>query len=115
MLEVIASGLVFPCFFLTALECTGKTWFSKQTIMASGASAYLFGGFRLEPAQRRLLHEGSPVDLPPKAFDALVLLVENAGGLVGKEAFHAALWPRAVVSDVNLNKAIWQIRRALGD
>jgi DNA-binding winged helix-turn-helix (wHTH) protein len=83
--------------------------------MASVASAYLFGAFRLEPAQRRLLREGSPVDLPPKAFGALVLLVENAGGLVSKDTFHAALWPRAVVSDVNLNKAIWQIRRALGD
>ena len=83
--------------------------------MASATSTFVFGAFRLEPAQRRLLHEGTAVDLPPKAFDALVLLVENAGGLVSKETFHTTLWPRSVVSDVNLNKTIWQIRRALGD
>ena len=42
--------------------------------------AYEFGPFRLSPAEGRLLREGNPVTLTPKAFEALVLLVGNTYG-----------------------------------
>src|SRR5690242_2752408 len=76
---------------------------------------FTFGAFRLDPADRRLRRDGVPLDLPPKAFDALALLVERAGRLVSKDDFHAALWPRTIVSEANLNKYVWHLRRALGD
>jgi len=76
---------------------------------------FTFGAFRLDPADRRLRRDGVPLDLPPKAFDALALLVERAGRLVSKDDFHATLWPRTVVSEANLNKYVWQLRRTLGD
>jgi DNA-binding winged helix-turn-helix (wHTH) protein/tetratricopeptide (TPR) repeat protein/TolB-like protein len=76
---------------------------------------YRFGGFELDPAERRLSAAGKPVALTPKVFDTLVLLVERAGRLVSKDELMRALWPRGYVEESNLTKHIWVIRRALGD
>lgn len=72
-----------------------------------------FGPFVLDAAERRLLRDGEAVDLRPKAFDALVLLVARAGHLVSKDTFFAELWPRTIVTDASLNKCIWQLRQVL--
>jgi len=74
-----------------------------------------FGAFTLDARQRRLVRDGAPVELAPKQFDALLLLIEHAGDLVGKDAFHTRLWPNTVVSETSLNKYIWQLRRILGE
>ena len=52
--------------------------------MAATRTAYEFGSFRIEVAERRLLREGRPVPLRAKLFDTLLVLVENHGRLVGK-------------------------------
>lgn len=54
---------------------------------------YVFGPFRLEIHERRLLRDGDVVPLTGKAFDTLVLLVENAGTLQKQEALIDTLWP----------------------
>lgn len=74
---------------------------------------YRFEGFELEPRERRLLARGQPVTLAPKVFNTLVLLVERAGHVVTKDELMAALWPRGFVSESNLTKHIWAIRKAL--
>ncbi len=56
-----------------------------------------FGMFTLDARQRRLERDGVNVEVAPKQFDALHLLIENAGNLVSKEVFHARLWPTTVV------------------
>lgn len=76
---------------------------------------YRFAGFELEPCERRLTMRGEPVTLTPKVFDTLVLLVERAGRVVSKDELMAALWPRGFVSDSNLVKHIWAIRKTLND
>ena len=38
---------------------------------------YDFGVFRIDTTKRLLLKDGEPVQLTPKAFDTLLLLVEN--------------------------------------
>jgi DNA-binding winged helix-turn-helix (wHTH) protein/TolB-like protein/Tfp pilus assembly protein PilF len=76
---------------------------------------YEFGNFRLEPDERRLLQEGQPVSLTPKAFDTLVLLVERAGHLVEKEELMKALWPDSFVEEANLAQHIWMLRKTLGE
>ena len=43
---------------------------------------YEFGPFRLDPVERRLLRDGTPVSLTPKCFDLLLVLVENSGHLL---------------------------------
>lgn len=76
---------------------------------------YSFGPFRVDARERRLTHGDVAIDLPPKVFDALTLLLDHAGQLVSKDEFFARLWPKTIVSESNLNKYIWQIRKALDD
>ena len=75
---------------------------------------YEFGPFCLEPAERRLVRDGSPVPLTPKAFDLLVYMVEHAARLLKKEELLDHLWPGTFVEEVNLAQNISAIRRALG-
>src|SRR5260370_4503034 len=74
-----------------------------------------FGPFRLDPAERLLLRNNQPVPLAPKAFETLVLLVENSGHLLTKDELMKRLWPETFVEEVNLAQNISAIRRALED
>jgi Tol biopolymer transport system component/DNA-binding winged helix-turn-helix (wHTH) protein len=74
---------------------------------------YVFGDWCLDPAERQLLHNGTPVPLTPKVFETLLLLVENAGRLVAKEEFMKRVWPDAFVEDLALAQNISQIRKSL--
>jgi TolB-like protein/DNA-binding winged helix-turn-helix (wHTH) protein/Tfp pilus assembly protein PilF len=76
---------------------------------------YEFGPFRLNPAERLLLRDQRIVSLPPKAFDTLLLLVEQSGHLMTKEEMLKRLWPNTFVEEANLAQYISAIRRALGD
>src|SRR4029077_20877743 len=75
--------------------------------------AYRFGGFSLLPADKQLLRNDRPVSLPPKAFDTLLLLVENHGRLLEKEVFLKRVWPDSFVEEVALAHCISQVRKAL--
>ena len=77
---------------------------------------YLFEGFRLD-AQRRTLvgPDGRAVALAPKTLDTLCHLVARAGQVVGKRELLEAIWPHVIVEENNLNQAISQLRRALGE
>ena len=48
-------------------------------------TARAFGPFVLDAADRRLLRHGQPVEVSARYFDALALLVSEAGRLVSKE------------------------------
>jgi DNA-binding winged helix-turn-helix (wHTH) protein/tetratricopeptide (TPR) repeat protein len=78
-------------------------------------AVFEFGLFRLNPAERLLQREQVPVRLPPKAFDALVLLVENAGHLLEKEELLRKVWPGTFVEESNLTQHISILRKALQD
>jgi len=78
-------------------------------------TVYFFGDFRLDPSERLLLRNGEPLPLTPKVLDALVLLVENAGHLVEKDAFMKRLWPETFVGDDTLAQNISLLRKALAD
>ncbi len=75
---------------------------------------YTFGPFRLEPAEHRLTRDGKVVPLQPKQFDTLVVLVENAGGLMPKEEILRAVWHDTVVEEGNLPHHVSVLRKALG-
>lgn len=76
---------------------------------------YEFGPFRLDPHEGVLLKDDRPVSLTPKVFDTLLLLVENRGHLVPKEEIMSRLWPESFVEEVNVNRNISTLRRALAD
>ncbi|HSP61345.1 MAG TPA: winged helix-turn-helix domain-containing protein, partial [Pyrinomonadaceae bacterium] len=77
--------------------------------------SYEFGLFRLVPSERQLLRDGQRVMLPPKAFETLVILVQNSGHAVKKEDLIRTLWPEAFVEESNLNHYVSLLRKALGD
>jgi pimeloyl-ACP methyl ester carboxylesterase/DNA-binding winged helix-turn-helix (wHTH) protein len=74
---------------------------------------YLFGPFRLEVGERRLLRDGTPVPLLGKAFDTLVLLVQGAGALQTQQSMMDSLWGDVAVEQNNLQQNISLVRRAL--
>jgi pentatricopeptide repeat protein len=76
---------------------------------------YAFGPFRLDSEKRVLVRDGTPVPLAPKAAEALLVLVENAGRLVDKDDLMKRVWPDAFVEEGNLNKNIFFLRKALGE
>ncbi|HKB03403.1 MAG TPA: winged helix-turn-helix domain-containing protein, partial [Gemmataceae bacterium] len=63
---------------------------------------FVFGAFRLDPANARLTRGRLPVPLKPKAFDVLAHLVRRAGRLVTQEELIEAVWPDTIVGDSSL-------------
>lgn len=78
---------------------------------------YEFDRFVVDPHQRLLFAADAitPVDLPPRAFDALLYLVERPGELLSKKELLKALWPGVVVEENNLNQVISLVRKVLGE
>jgi TolB-like protein/DNA-binding winged helix-turn-helix (wHTH) protein/cytochrome c-type biogenesis protein CcmH/NrfG len=78
--------------------------------------SYEFGGFRLDPRRRLLLGaDEAPIEIPSRAFDLLIYLVEHPGDVLEKSTLLKAVWPTTVVEESNLSQAIFLLRRALGD
>jgi predicted ATPase/DNA-binding winged helix-turn-helix (wHTH) protein len=72
------------------------------------------GDFELFPSERRLSAAGKPVELGARAFDLLLVLVENPGRLVTKAALIERVWPRVIVDENNLPAQIAGLRKILG-
>jgi DNA-binding winged helix-turn-helix (wHTH) protein len=77
--------------------------------------AVRFGPFTLDAARRQLRREGEVVHLTPKAFDLLLLLVNDAPRVISKHQLHERLWPATFVSDATLAGLVKELRRALHD
>src|SRR6266404_6220902 len=85
-----------------------------MTIPQRSRHFYEFGPFRLDAEKQRLLRDGEPVHLAPKSIEALIVLVQNAGELLEREALMQAVWADTFVEDANLTVAISNLRKALG-
>lgn len=96
----------FPTFFLNSSE----TDLNRQS-----GQIYRFRSFRLDVTERRLLNEGAPVALTPKAFDVLALLVQRSGHLIEKNELINAVWPETVVEETNLSRVVHTLRKLLGE
>ena len=76
---------------------------------------YEFGEFSLD-AQSRVLRRGAAtVPLTPKAFDVLLMLVQNAGRIVTKDELMKAVWPDSFVEESNLTQTVFMVRKALDE
>lgn len=78
---------------------------------------YSFPPFRLDTSSRMLFLHEHRINLPGKAFQLLVLLVERAGMVVLREEIQSELWPEGTWVDFerSINKLIYQIRTTLRD
>ena len=75
--------------------------------------SYYFGSFRLDAGERQLIYDGRPVALTPKAFDLLLILVENSGRLISKERLMQLVWPDTFVEEMNLSRHVSTVRKIL--
>jgi len=72
------------------------------------------GDFQLYPSERVLSVAGKPVEVGARAFDLLLVLVENPGRLVTKATLIERVWPRVIVDENNLPAQIAALRKILG-
>src|SRR4051794_37008050 len=78
-------------------------------------SEIVFGPFRLDRDNARLLRDGRPVALTPKAFDVLHFLASRPDRLVTKDELLSAVWPDVIVGDASVKVCVREVRQALGD
>lgn len=76
-------------------------------------NSYEFGSFRLDITDRVLLRAGQSVNLTRKAFDLLLVLIENRGHLVSKESLMSQVWPNTFIEESNLAVHISILRKTL--
>ncbi len=62
-----------------------------------------------------MLRDGEGVPLTPKAFDLLLVLLEQPGRLLEKDVLMKAVWPDSFVEENNLADNISRVRKALGE
>ena len=81
------------------------------------AKKYFFEDFQLDSARKLLLRPpaAEPVALTHKAFEVLLLLVENRGKLVTKDDLMARVWQNSFVEEANLTQTISVLRKTLGE
>ena len=83
--------------------------------MSSGmASEYRFGRWRVCPRERQLLDDERPRKLGSRAFDTLLVLLENRERAVSKAELLERVWPRLVVEENNLQVQVAALRKLLG-
>ncbi|MDQ2856321.1 MAG: winged helix-turn-helix domain-containing protein, partial [Acidobacteriota bacterium] len=84
--------------------------------MSQGDSlCYRFGPYSLDVYERVLTREGCAVPLTPKAFETLLVLVQNSGHVVPKDDLMKAVWPDAFVEEANLTQNIFALRKVFGE
>jgi DNA-binding winged helix-turn-helix (wHTH) protein len=76
---------------------------------------FRFGRFSLDSRARQLLRDGREATLSPKAFQLLLLLIENRSRAMSRQELHQQLWPSTFVLETNLAGLVAEIRRALED
>jgi TolB-like protein/DNA-binding winged helix-turn-helix (wHTH) protein/Flp pilus assembly protein TadD len=76
---------------------------------------YRFGDFSLDAQGRVVMRGEEAVPLTPKAFDVLLLLIQNSGRIVTKDELMKAVWPDSFVEESNLTQTIFMARKALDE
>ena len=74
---------------------------------------YRFGDFELDVSERTLTKSDTPIQLAPRVFDTMRMLVENAGHVLSKERMLAEVWEDSFVEENNLAQNISMLRKML--
>jgi DNA-binding winged helix-turn-helix (wHTH) protein len=76
---------------------------------------YRFGEFAVDVRTRRVLRNEEELHLSPKAFELLVVLIEDRARALSKAELQQKLWPSTYVLETNLAGLVAEIRHLLGD
>lgn len=83
--------------------------------MSLETNSFEFGNFLLDGKEKVLLRDGKPLQITPKAFQLLQILVENHGHLAEREELLNKVWGDSFVEEGNLTVTIRHLRKILGD
>jgi Tol biopolymer transport system component/DNA-binding winged helix-turn-helix (wHTH) protein len=84
-------------------------------MVKSEIQIYRFGEFQLDAVKRVLLRENAPVQLPSRAFDVLLALVERNQCVIDRDELMRLVWGGRVVEENNLTRHISTLRKALAE
>ncbi|KVZ78550.1 transcriptional regulator [Burkholderia ubonensis] len=73
---------------------------------------FVFGDFVLHQ-DGTLSHREQQIRIPPKELAVLTLLLETAGGIVGKDVLLNRVWPDGDVNEESLTRCVYSLRRLL--
>ena len=73
------------------------------------------GDYVADPASNEISADGKTTRLRPILMDVLLRLAADAGSAVNRETLLNDVWPRRMVNDEVLSRAIAELRTALGD
>jgi TolB-like protein/lipoprotein NlpI len=76
---------------------------------------YEFRNCLLNSAERRVIRDGKYLELTPRTFDVLQLLVEKSGEIVTKDEILGKVWNGSFVEEGNLPVHVSKLRRLLND
>jgi Tol biopolymer transport system component/DNA-binding winged helix-turn-helix (wHTH) protein len=88
---------------------------SRSPGLDGKATVWRFDNVVASAAEFRVTVDGVPRALEPRAFRLLQFLIENRQRAVSKEEIFAAVWAGTFVTDNALTRAVFQIRKAIGD
>jgi DNA-binding winged helix-turn-helix (wHTH) protein len=74
-----------------------------------------FGECVLNLETRAVFRGGEMVDVSPKAFRLLEVLIEKRPKAISKDELQEILWPTTFVSEGNLARLVTELRHAIGD
>jgi DNA-binding winged helix-turn-helix (wHTH) protein len=86
-----------------------------SAVGGDGVSDFRLGDWIVQPGLCRISHGGQTVHLRPKVMEVLVCLAGSAGKLVTRQALIDTVWAREFISDSALARAVFELRRGLGD
>jgi DNA-binding winged helix-turn-helix (wHTH) protein/TolB-like protein/Tfp pilus assembly protein PilF len=76
---------------------------------------YSFGEFVVDPSSRTCERGRDPLPVSGKAYDILLVFLENPGRLLTKEELLDRVWANEFVEEGNLARNVSTLRKALGD
>jgi Tol biopolymer transport system component/DNA-binding winged helix-turn-helix (wHTH) protein len=76
---------------------------------------YLFDDLQVNLRTCKVMKEGRPLPLEPKAFEVLVFLIKHRGRLVERNELLDAVWKESFVTPNALTRVIAHLRKILGD
>ncbi|MFM0504241.1 ATP-binding protein [Paraburkholderia caffeinilytica] len=77
------------------------------------AARYRFGATDVDPGHREVIHDGQRVNVGDRAFDLLLLLIEQRGTVLSKDHIMQVVWPRRIIGENTLEAQVSLLRRAL--
>ena len=84
-------------------------------MVKSDTQLYKFGNFQVDTVKRVLTCGDNPVQLPSRAFDVLLALVDHNQYVIDKDELMRLVWGERVVEENNLTRHISTLRRALDE